>query len=146
MMGNRYQLFGDMLNQILLCHEGRFAIAGQPNAVGDAKHVGVDRHRRLVEYDRCDYIGRFTPNAGQLLQVVYVGRHFASEEGCQSLCHADQVFRLVVWVRDASYIGVYHLRRACRQDLGRWKRFEKGRSDLIDTFVCALRREDNSDQ
>ena len=81
--------FGMCLTSSFSVSNGVFAVVCQPDAVGYAEDVRVDCHRRLVVNDRGNHIGRFAPDAGQLLQLVDIGRHDAPEIGNQHLRHAN---------------------------------------------------------
>ena len=61
---------GDVSDQLLLSGQRRATVRGQADAVGHAEDVCVDGHARLVEDDGGDHVGRLTPHAGQLHQLL----------------------------------------------------------------------------
>jgi hypothetical protein len=68
----------------------RVARAGEPEAPGDARHVGVDDERRHAEGDAEDDVGGLAPDAAEPHQVLHAGRHLTPVARDHILGHLHQ--------------------------------------------------------
>lgn len=120
-----------------------FGVVGQPDAVGNAEHVGVDSHSRLVENDGKHDIGRFPSYAGNFHQFVEIGRYFAAVFLHEHAGGSDKRFRLVVGKRNAFDVFEDDFRSgACHGFRGRVV-VEQWRGYDVDALVGALCRQDD---
>ena len=76
MVRYREQMFREMLHERAFRFQRSLGIVGQPYAVRHTKHVGVDRHRRLVEHHRQYHISRLAAHSRQFNQFLHRRRHF----------------------------------------------------------------------
>jgi hypothetical protein len=68
----------------------RVVRAGEPQATGDTRHVGIDDERRDAEGDAEDDVGGLAPDAAEPHQVLHAGRHLTSVARDQILGHLHQ--------------------------------------------------------
>ena len=142
MVRYREQMFREMLHERAFRFQRSLGIVGQPYAVRHTKHVGVDRHRRLVEHHRQYHISRLAAHSRQFNQFIHRRRHFPAISLHKHPRRSYQRTRLVVWERNTLYILKHRLPTRPGKSLGRRIVAEKRRSDDVYTLVCALRRQD----
>ena len=95
-MGNRYELFRNILHQFFFHAErGGATVGHQSDTVADTEHVCIYRHCRFFEYNRLDHIGSLSSYAGQLYQIFQIIRHLAIEVIHQHLCHSSANIKAV---------------------------------------------------
>ena len=121
----------------------RLRVGCKTDTVGDAEHVGVDRHNRLVENDSGNDVGSLAAHAWQGLQLVDIIGDLAIKVGQQLFGHSLQMTALAVRIGDRLDIGVDILDRGRRQRLGVGVGCKQSRRDHIDTLVGALGRKHN---
>ena len=103
-----------------------------------AEYVGVDSHGRLAEGYRLDDVGCLATYAGQVQQLVHVGRNLAMVTFHQHACHLHQMLCLSIRIRHTLDI-LQHLVDLCLgHRLGVRILAEQFRCHLIDALVRTL--------
>ena len=142
-MSFRDEVLGDILDECELCIKWGLGIGGQPDTIGYTEDVRVYRHRRAIEDDRGDDIGRLAPNTRELHQLLSLLGDFTLVVSDETLRHRDQVTCLSARITDTAheledvvYFGTCHY-FCC----GIFT--EEARGDHIHSLVRALSREDH---
>ena len=112
MVGFRYDIGGDMLCQSHLGLMRRAAAGGQPDALRNSEHVGVDRHGRPVVGHGEYHIGSFASDTGKRQQIVDLVRNFSVDVFYELLGIAYVLTCLVVGVVELFY-QLTHLVECC---------------------------------
>ena len=111
MMRNRYQTIRNMFRQFHLhtiwCGT---TCRNQTYTMTHAKHMSVNGKGSLAPHNRLYYISRLTPHTWQFHQFFQRIRNFATKVLHQHPCHAYQVTRFIVRIRNTLYIFIYNFR------------------------------------
>lgn len=142
-MSFRDEVLGDILDECELCIKWGLGIGRQPDTIGYTEDVRVYRHRRAIEDDRGDDIGRLAPDTRELHQLFALLGDFTLVVSDETLSHRDQVTSLSARITDTAheledvvYFGTCHY--FCCGILT-----EEARGDHIHSLVRALSREDH---
>lgn len=141
-MSFRDEVLRDILDERELCIKWGLGIGRQPDTIGYTEDVRIYRHRRAIEDDRGDDIGRLAPDTRELHQLFALFGDFALVVSDETLCHRDQVTCLSARITDTAheledvvYFGTCHY--FCGGIFT-----EETRGDHIHSLVRALSRED----
>ena len=136
----------DMLDELTLGLEGCFRVVRQADAVGDAEHMGVDRHGGLVEDDGGDDVGGLASHTREPLEVVDIAGHYAAEVAQEPLRHTHQVAALVVGIGYRLDILKNVITAGSSHRFGVGVGAKERRRHHVDTLVGALGRENDGYQ
>ena len=143
MVSEMYLVAGNEFKQLSFRSQRRFGIYGQADPGGDAEDMRVNGHIGLVVYYGGDDIGRFAADTREAHEFIDGQGYLAAEIIDQHLGHADQVFRLVVGIRNAAdereQVIEIRFGKAARVRIF----FKYSRGGHIDPLIGALRRQDN---
>ena len=129
---------GDMSHEGFLRSQRGLGIICQTDPVADAKHMGIDCHRRLVPYYSKHDIGCFTPYSRKLHKIVNIGGHLPSELLLKHFRRPDKMTCLVVGKRHTADIRKDLLFCGSRQRRRIRIGFKQRGRDHIHPFVCTL--------
>jgi undecaprenyl-diphosphatase len=117
-----------------------------PQPVGDAEDMGIDRVGDLAEGDVEHDIGGLAADAGQRLQRLAAGRNHAAERLDQALAQQDHVLRLGAVEADRPDQLAHRLLAERQHLLRRVGQREQAPRRLVDAGIGGLGREHDRDQ
>ena len=140
------QVFGRHAAQQLLLDLARVRAPGEPEPMGDAEDVRVDRHRRLAERAVQHDVGGLAPDARQLLQRLAIARHLAAVLLEQDPAGGEDVLHLGRVQADRPDVGGEPFLAEREERLRRAGHRKQLARREVDAFVGGLRGEDHGDQ
>ncbi len=117
-----------------------------PQTIGDANHVSVDRESRNSQGVPEHHIGSLAPDTGQLNECFHPGWHQAGMARLECRRDLDESPRLLPKEPGRLYQG-FDIADGCTGQLARVAVFlEQARCDLVHTLVGRLGRQDRRDE
>ena len=98
-MGFMDEFTGNVVDQFFFYRQGgRSCLRNKTDPPAYPEYMCINRHPGLLVNNRCNYIGGFSPDTGQLHQFINGHGYLTIKGGNDLLCHTNQVLRFIVGI------------------------------------------------